>query len=130
MINEHLKLSIEDNVFIIEHLTSVSFDKTLAEKAIEFTSSFLQKNSISKIPVLIKPGNHNQKISYEARKVYSCDTVTCQFHCAAILVKNSFQKFIGELFITINKPKLNIKLFNNEREAFIWLKQHTPLTTV
>ena len=42
---------------------------------------------------------------------------------SALLVESALSRMIGNIFLTINKPDVPVKLFTNEQEAKKWLME-------
>jgi len=122
MENKYIKLSLENGILLLEYINDCSFDKKIAEECVQFVDDFLDQHTLSIIPILVKADHHNPKFSFDARKVFASEAATYRYECAAILVKNAFQRFFGEIYIQINKPKMRTQLFSNQKEAFDWLK--------
>ncbi|MCB9224122.1 MAG: hypothetical protein H6582_08110 [Crocinitomicaceae bacterium] len=61
----------------------------------------------------------NGKYSRDARRILSE-----QFDLAekvAMIAKTPYQTLVGNFFLGINKPSINIKLFNTQKKAEAWL---------
>ena len=121
MLNTDLRLFIEDGVFYLEYISDINFDKDVALKSVEVVNGFLEGNLATDIPIVVKSDNFNPIFTLAGRQILSSKEATKYFSCAAIVAKNSFQKLIGNLYITISKPNMPTKLFSNEADALTWV---------
>lgn len=61
-------------------------------------------------------------ISKEARK-YFADEGSRGIVAGALIVEFPFSEMLGNIFLTINKPKIPTKLFVNSENALNWLRE-------
>lgn len=62
-------------------------------------------------------------IDRNARKYLSSNEGTKNALAAAIHVNNPISKFLGNLFIRVDKPEKPTKLFTDKKNALAWLKK-------
>ena len=83
-------------------------------------------NSLSgekKFPLLIDSRNI-KSISKEARDYFSIQNRDTNVTSFAIIIDSPLSRIIGNFFMGLNKPSVPAKLFNNEEDAIMWLKQY------
>lgn len=73
-------------------------------------------------PIIIDSSDIHS-MSREARKHFSTNGRVTSINSMAILVSSSLSKVIGNFFMGLNKSDVPARLFNNEQEAIIWLKE-------
>jgi len=65
--------------------------------------------------------SHLGTVTPEAREILSTEGIK-GLSKAALITSSSFNAFIGNIFIQMNKPKIPIKLFKTQEEGLKWLK--------
>jgi hypothetical protein len=76
-----------------------------------------------KYPLLIDSRNI-KSITKEARDFFSIQNRDTSIMAFAIIIDSPLSRIIGNFFMGLNKPSVPAKLFNNENDALIWLKQY------
>jgi len=76
-------------------------------------------------PLLINL-RHLQSISSEARAYFAARDRSSFVNAFGFLVHSRFQKMVGNIFIQFNRPRVPVRLFNDEQEAISWLSQFLP----
>ncbi len=61
-------------------------------------------------------------LSKEGRKVFG-DSDKATVLCIAAVINSKFQKSLGNMYIRFNKPIINTRLFENEIDAILWIKE-------
>ena len=64
-----------------------------------------------------------KSITKEARE-YLAEEGTRLVKAGAIIIGSPLNKMLGNIFLTINNPKVPTKLFTDEKEAKEWLRQY------
>jgi hypothetical protein len=64
---------------------------------------------------------HIKVVTKEARK-YLANQANEELQKLAI-TNSGFSKILGNIFLTIDRPKTPTRLFTNKEEAFVWLKK-------
>ncbi|MES2760624.1 MAG: STAS/SEC14 domain-containing protein [Bacteroidota bacterium] len=67
-------------------------------------------------------GDEDAAVSGDARRAGASDEYTEHVAALALYSNKSYERIIGSLFLTINKPKVPTKYFDNREEAIAWLK--------
>lgn len=73
-------------------------------------------------PTLYIPGRH-MSIDKEARTFMASDEGMQYTSALAVVVQSLPHRVIGNLFISIDRPKKPVKNFENENDAIEWLKE-------
>lgn len=73
-------------------------------------------------PIIIDSSDIHS-MSREARKHFSTNGRVTSINSMAIVVSSPISKVIGNFFLGLNKPEVPARLFNNEKEALVWLKE-------
>jgi hypothetical protein len=76
-----------------------------------------------KFPLLIDARNI-KSISKEARDFFSIQNRSTNINSFAVIIDSPLSRIIGNFFMGLNKPSVPAKLFNNEQDAIMWLKQY------
>lgn len=67
-------------------------------------------------------GDEDADVSGDARRAGASDEYTKHVAALALYSNKSYERIIGSLFLTLNKPKVPTKFFDNREEAIAWLK--------
>ena len=89
------------------------------ENSIAVNSLFEGKN----FPLLIDSRNI-KSITKEARDFFSMNNRSSYIVAFAIIIDSPLSKIIGTFFMGLNKPRVPARLFTNEQEAILWLKNY------
>jgi hypothetical protein len=65
---------------------------------------------------------HIKVVTKEARK-YLANHANEELLKLAIITNSGFSKILGNIFLTIERPKTPARLFTNKEEPFVWLKK-------
>lgn len=98
-----------------------NIDITL-EDAIANTNAVSSLYYDIKFPLMID-SRHVKSMSIEARRHFSVknrETMTCAF---GIIIGSVISRVLGNFYLSVNKPSVPTRLFVNEEDAIIWLKQ-------
>jgi hypothetical protein len=117
--NDYVKLWIEDGILVILYKKDSVIGLNAAKEIMALVKKI--RKGIS-YPVLSY--NKNIKaISKEAREFFATKEGCEGLVKGAIVVDSGFSKIIGNLFLSVNKPVIQGKLFTNKEEAIEWLNQ-------
>ena len=119
--SELMQLKIIDGVLVgqyfpVDGVLSLEFMKSAVEERYSFTKK-------ETFPFLLYVGNV-KGITKGCREYSSTDEAAYDVLVSAFIVRNKFTEYLANFFLRINKPKVKVKLFSNEYEAFIWLKTY------
>lgn len=65
-----------------------------------------------------------KSISPEAREHFTLKDRESVVNAFALLLSSSISRIIGNFFLYFHKPKVPVKLFDNEKKALAWLSKH------
>ena len=106
--NGLVALTIKDNV---------TFDVKEMLEAKQFSTSILTDKKI--FLLVIVEGNFNT--SREARELLADPNYSTHQAAIALVTKNMGIKLLVQMYLKVNKPKIEIKIYKNERDAYKWL---------
>ena len=120
------KLLLENHVVRFEYFEGVVFG-TFKVKNIDKENALFSIESrikaTKKIPHSILIDIKNIKtVTKEAREIFSSEISFKYLKSTAILVKSPFSAAIANLYLKINKPRGNVRIFPSEKMALTWLK--------
>lgn len=126
MRKQRKKLLLDNHVARFEYFEGVVFGTFKAKNIDKKEALFSIESRIKatkEIPHLILIDIKNIKtVTKEAREVFSSEYSFKYVKSTAILVKSPFSAAIANLYLKINKPKGNVRLFPSEKMAINWLK--------
>jgi len=73
---------------------------------------------------ILADARHVSSITKEARDYFASTEGTGLMLASALLLDSVLNRFLGNFFLQINKPKIPLKLFTDENEALKWLEQY------
>ena len=114
--NEYIKMELKNNICYIEYkpntVVDIDIARELYQKRIEMSKHNEQYAMVSDIRNL-------KSVSKEARDFL--EDKNEYISVAAFVVGNSISKIILNFFLTINKPKVESKIFTSISEAEEWV---------
>lgn len=104
--------------------------RTSVKSGVNITLEFAIENSKvvndffinKKFPILIDSRNI-KSMNYDARRHFSAQNRETNTNAFAIIIGSTVSRVLGNFYLGINKPVVPTKLFDNEVDATIWLKQ-------
>lgn len=96
----------------------LTIEDTLKEKQI-----ISEISGHKKVPILMDLNNVIH-VPRECRKYYASKEGAKIIKVAALLVGTQMSRVLGNFFIGLNKPAMQVKLFTSEKEALKWLKEY------
>lgn len=116
---ENSKMCLEDGIIhvVFDYDVTISLDKakSILKKRLEI-SDFKDYPLYIDIRGVLS-------VEEKARKYLSSDEGVRNASKAAIHVNSPISKFLGNLFITVDKPSKPVKLFTDKIEAINWLRK-------
>lgn len=114
----------------VTYRTTDGIIRTEAKPGVDIILPYAIENSLvvnelcrgRKHPLLIDL-KHLQSITPEARSYFSARDRETDISAFAFLIHSNFQRMVGNIFIQFNRPPLPTKLFNEEEDALVWLKE-------
>lgn len=116
--NDVVKGRIEDGIMMIEFKMS----KFLLEHAQTVVRTRVNASAGKSYPLLVDARKVNS-ITKEARDYFATDEGSELVNASALLLGSAVNKFLGNFFLQISKPKIPLRLFTDFSEAKSWLKQ-------
>jgi hypothetical protein len=119
--HSHMKIWKEEGI-----IHCVYTDSAEAEMSIEVAEACVQKRiafseGIS-YPCLFDI-THIKPVNKEVREYFATEGAKL-IKAGAIITKSLFTKMLANIFLSINKPQIPIKLFSDEASAIKWLKKY------
>lgn len=112
----HIELR-SDGIVKISMKDDVEVDIAQSREIFDVVSSFATKKEL----LVLVIGGMNNSITKEAREFAGSDEASSVTIAEAIITASLSQKLIVNFLLNFYKPKREIKFFNNENEAMIWL---------
>jgi hypothetical protein len=116
--NEYAEIWLENGIICARH-NSASFTFDMAQKLVE---ERLKISAGISRPILIDV-KQCISIDVEAREYLSEGDSLKFVRAGAFLIDNPITKFIGNIFINVNRPTVPSKLFTDLNKALKWLEQ-------
>ena len=90
------------------------------------TAAVIKVSGDSNFPILVDL-REIKSISKEARDHFSMRGRKPHVTAIAMLVKSPVSRIIGNFFLGLNRPTVPTRLFNQEKEAILWMKRNTEM---
>jgi len=119
--NDILDGHLDDGIMVLKFKVK-KFDLDAAKVAV---AARLEASKGVSYPMLVD-GREVSSISKEARDYFATDDGVKDLLATGLVAESVLGKFIGNFFLQINKPKLPLRLFTDEKEAYKWLQQFKP----
>ena len=112
---------LEDGIMVIKFKVK-NFDVEAAKVTV---ASRLEVSKGISYPMMVD-GREVSAISKEARDYFAIGDGASLLLATALVIDSVLGRFIGNFFLQINKPKVPIRLFADDKEAIKWLQQFKP----
>jgi hypothetical protein len=76
-----------------------------------------------KFPLLVD-ARHIRSMTREARSHFSTNGRKTNINSFALIVQSPLSRIIGNFFMSLNKPEIPARIFDNEDEALRWLNKY------
>ncbi len=116
---DYAQYFVEDNIMTITYATNLVISLDIAKKLVEDRIQFSKGVTM---PILV-----------DIRGLASVDTLSRKYFVSpralentmsgALLVESMISKLAGNIYITVDKPAVPMKLFTNKDKAIAWLKK-------
>lgn len=116
--NHVVRGKVEDGIMVIQFLV----DKFLLEHAQLVVHTRIAASNGKSYPLLVD-ARKVSSITKEARDYFATDEGSELVNASALLLGSAVNKFLGNFFLQISKPKIPLRLFTDYEEAKSWLKQ-------
>lgn len=71
---------------------------------------------------LLVESGQNTSITKEARELVASDEFANLIIAKAVIIYTESHKFLSNLYLTVNKPKIKTKMFTDREKAMEWLR--------
>jgi hypothetical protein len=119
--NEILDGHLDDGIMVLKFKVK-KFDLDAAKVAV---AARIEASKGIAFPMLVD-GREVSSISKEARDYFATDDGIKFLLASALVADSVLGKFLGNFFLQINKPKVPLRLFTDDKEAYKWLQQFKP----
>src|SRR5688572_2145269 len=116
----YLKIWKESEILHCVFAEKLDITLEIARSCVETRLKF--SNGVS-YPCLIDM-KHIRSANKEAREYLATEGAKL-VKAGALLIGSSLTRMIGNIFLSLNKPKVPSRLFTDENEARLWLKKFT-----
>jgi hypothetical protein len=104
--------------------------RTVTKPGARITINEAKENSVAvnsfftgkKFPLLVDV-RHIKHITREARSHFSTNGRDTKINSFALIVQSPLSRVIGNFFMSLNKPEIPARLFDNEDDAIAWLQK-------
>jgi hypothetical protein len=110
---------MEDGVMVITYADNLVISLDIAKEMVEDRRQF--SGSIP-LPLLVDIRGL-ASVDTPSRKYFATPGAVENVPVAALLAKSLLSKLVGNIYITVDKPSLSIKLFTDHNKALTWLKK-------
>lgn len=115
----HVHFMLSESLLTATYKKGLHIDLEIATDIVKSRRCFTSGKTLS---VLILNGGV-VSMSKEAREYLASGEGTAGIRAAAIVLKSVFGSFLGNFFLSVNKPEMPVKIFRYERTAVNWLKR-------
>lgn len=109
----------EDGIVRTQVKLKIDIGITEAKENSELVNRLIGKN---KAPLIVD-NREIKSISKEARDHFSISNRESSVSAIAIIIDSSLSRMVANFYLGINKPKVPVKLFNQEELAVKWCKE-------
>ena len=111
---------LSENLLIVTYKKGLQIDLDIAREVVRSRYLFTSKKTV---PVLILNGGV-VSMTKEAREYLASGEGTTGIRAAAIVLKSVFGSFLGNFFLSVNKPEMPVKIFTRRDAAVRWLSKY------
>lgn len=116
--NEYVHLELNNGIIIGTYKSNI----ITLNAAIEVVALRKKMSGNKSFPTLIKDYSVI-RIEKKAREYFASDVGSQGIESVAVLTDSIYKSALMNFFIKVLPPKMPVKLFNNEKEALLWLNQ-------
>lgn len=117
--NEYLRLWIKNKIIFNEFSPGVNMDLRVAKS---FSTLLKEISKGNTYPLLMDLKNLDS-INIEARNYFAQRKASELVKGVALVSESSLHRIMGNIFITFNKPAVEVQFFNSKEEALVWLEE-------
>jgi len=116
---QYMKLWEQDGILFCIYANNIDLDLEIAKHCVEQRLNYSKGRSY---PVFVNMTGV-RSVDKPAREYFATRGLV-QLTAGALIVNSPLSKFLVNIFLKINKPKIPSRLFTNEKEASDWLKNY------
>lgn len=117
--NDHVKIWIQDDILYSVYKNGALIGLEAAKENVNLRMSV----SAGKAYNIICYYNKAQTFTAEARAYFASPEACLEMKKVAFIVNSVFSKYMGNAFISFNKPPVPVKLFTSEADAKKWFDE-------
>jgi len=117
--NEDVEIYIQEGILHVNYFTSV-----LTMEIVETGIKQRMQMSAGKSYPMVADIRNIKTISLKVRSYLARPENSELLTAGAMIVKNTFQETIGNIFIFLNRPAVPARLFTDKKEAIKWLENY------
>lgn len=118
--NEYSKMWIEDGILYVKYVPYIVVTLDIAAKSVSDRLEFCK----GKTYPMLGDSRVIKDIDKSARAYLATEEAVKGISAGAFLIKTQIEKFVGNLWLKVDKPKVPARLFVDEQEAIEWLKNY------
>lgn len=115
----YVHLRVKDEILVGTYKKNVHIDLAIAKEIVRTRKSFTRGKTM---PSLIM-SEGVVSIDKAAREYFVSAEATEGLSATAIIVKTAFSRFLGNVFMQLNKSPMPVRIFSSLVQAEIWLQQ-------
>ena len=115
----YVHLRVKDDILVGTYKKNVHIDLAIAKEIVRTRKSFTRGKMM---PSLIM-SEGVVSIDKAAREYFVSEEATEGLSATAIIVKTAFSRFLGNVFMQLNKSPMPVRIFSSMVQAEIWLQQ-------
>lgn len=116
---------IEDEIMYITFRPGLVITESTAKEMTEDRITFCKKKHMP----LFVDSTGLSSIDTLSRKHFASEEALKYIQAVGILAESLISKLAGNLYITVDKPKVPVKLFNSKMAAVKWLRRYKIINT-
>ena len=116
----YVKFEIKNSILYATYKKGIKIDLDIAKRIVEFRLKITDGNVY---PVLI----FNQGVismDKAARDFLASTEGTMGVKAAAMMLDSAFSSFLGNFYLSVNKPPMPVRIFTNTEAALKWLRKY------
>jgi hypothetical protein len=117
--NEDVEIYIQEGILHVNYFTNV-----LTMEIVELGIKQRMDMSAGKSYPMVADIRNIKTISLKVRSYLARPENSQLLSAGAMIVKNTFQETIGNIFIFLNRPAVPARLFTDKKEAIKWLENY------
>lgn len=116
----HKYFFIDNNILVSEILPDIDFTLEDLEKNNEYRHQLIGENQVCFLVDI----RNIKSVNYETREAARKEAECGRYVAIALLVGNSISKLIAGIALGFNKPKVPLRIFDNQEKAISWLNEY------